>query len=1305
MSGDSYSSAAIEIYAAFRAAAGDGDGIEGLCEQHPELADELRRMHADFQQCQPVLEQLGWTSSFSERLTSLYGAGADPKVTVDEDELASERTSAERYRVGDSIGSGAMGTVYRVWEQKLRRSLAMKVLGSPRTEQKPADARRVARFVEEAQVTGQLDHPAIVPVHDVGLDAEGRLYFTMKLVKGRTLKEVLEQLRAGDPEWTTVRVLGLLQRVCEAMSYAHDKGVIHRDLKPANIMVGRYGEVYVMDWGLARVLGKEDNKDVRIRPPDPTSASVVQTDRREHASDSPDSPLYTMDGDVVGTPAYMPPEQARGDLDALGPPSDVYAVGAMLYELLTGQIPYVSPGVRLNNYAVWSLVQSQAPQRVDELAPDAPGEITAICERAMARDPSGRYASMSALATDLAAYVEGRVVAAYETGTWAETRKWMRRNHGLAASFTGLIVVLIVAVSVTEWLRRRSDDYRAAAETESESRRREAYVMALHAAKYAMLAGEYERARNQLTSCPEDLRGWEWDLLRTQNSVNVSLDYDDDQAWNYGRVVSANGSVLVGVGMRVGEERRTLDVWSLEEGRRDVSWPLPDSPDDIDVDSLGRRVAALLHDNQVVVIDPAGGPPLVHQLDQVDMAEYLTSSGAVRFSRDGSELAVLDRYGSVWTWSPGVRGPVRLGKGVDSSATAFAVDDDLKVCVTGHRDGSVVAWDVENGSRRVSSFDTRGRVHKVLITESGAVVAVADSEVRIWHGTDGDALSVSFSDPMNAIFVAGSQLVVAYAVSFSSSAKEIGRRELVFVDLETGLIQSTLAGPEAGVSDVHFSADASTMFVSGADGEIQKWLVSRPQCQYVGSINSGAWPCQLAPGPGGLIVSIAPLRVEGWDPGLWSTSVGTMANGYTIDAQVSASQEIVSLSGLDPGVVVSDAITGEPISVFGERAMSTAAILDSRLVAVGAGTSGIWDWRTGERQGPLEHVDVTEVVSSDDGRFLLSKSGEELVLWSTSPLRRHGVVWRDKDPEDPNWEDEQGDASFARVTVAYDSASGHFMALCPDGTFREWALGGETLRITNLRTFGAISFAVAPDGERVLYRNAAGAFGTVERGQLRMEVLPVSAPIAEVDLLPLSAPGARLAFRPGSKDLAVLTPFGELTVVDMLESRVVRTRGIGEFATGLCYDPSGQRIVTTGSEIWVLDADTLGVLLRFDEARSPKKRASFVPHGEHVMYYATPMFLGSAPRLWASSANREDVHGGRLWFSDEGEARAALDALEAVMRVTPYVDVLRDQEASERDVERAHAWVEWTPELRETADRQHQVRGWLPDWLKKQLGR
>ncbi len=373
--------------------------------------------------------------------------------------LACRKGAFGRYRLEEEIAQGGQGAILRVWDEDLRRQLAMKVL-----HEKPeslggqaasVDPRSLGRFLEEAQVTGQLDHPGIVPIHELGLDARGRVYFTMKLVKGRNLKEVYELVARAEEGWTRTRALSVLLRVCEAMAYAHHKGVVHRDLKPANVMVGRFGEVFVMDWGLARVLGRADQKDVRIAPQLLTAELV--SERHERALAEPDSPLLTLDGHIVGTPAYMSPEQARGDVDQVGPPSDVYAVGAMLYHLLAGHLPYVKPGRRISNYAIWYRVQEGPPEPLAERAADVPMELIAICEKAMARDLRDRYADMGALAADLSAFLEHRVVAAFETGALVELKKWVERNRSLAASIAVAFLALVAGFSASLVFKGRSD--------------------------------------------------------------------------------------------------------------------------------------------------------------------------------------------------------------------------------------------------------------------------------------------------------------------------------------------------------------------------------------------------------------------------------------------------------------------------------------------------------------------------------------------------------------------------------------------------------------------------------------------------------------------------------------------------------------------------------------------------------------------------------------------------------------------------------------------------------------------------------
>ena len=456
----------------------DPSSFEELCDAHPDHAAEMRELHGTWERARSLLQVLqrgGWSLAerMSTRLPSEVGSNVDPKMdrSVEEhdpgsvqaqlSQLCGRGPGSSRYRLGDEIARGGMGVVLRVWDEDLRRHLAMKVvLGTGEAKAGAGslpDSRVLERFLEEAQVTGQLDHPGIVPVHELGVDSEGQVYFTMKLVKGKTLGEVFDELSRGEGGWSRERVLGLILRVCEAMSYAHDKGVIHRDLKPSNIMVGRYGEVYVMDWGLARVLGRPDRRDIRPRAEPISTLSEVRSDRRDRARDTPDSPLCTMDGDVLGTPAFMSPEQALGEIDVLGPRSDVYAVGALLYHLFAGHMPYVPPEVRASNYMVLRWVQEAAPRSLHELRSDLPPELVAICERAMDRDRSKRYADMGALAEDLSAFIEGRVVHAYETGAWAESRKWVRRNRSLAAALALVLVLLAGGLGASLFYKSRAD--------------------------------------------------------------------------------------------------------------------------------------------------------------------------------------------------------------------------------------------------------------------------------------------------------------------------------------------------------------------------------------------------------------------------------------------------------------------------------------------------------------------------------------------------------------------------------------------------------------------------------------------------------------------------------------------------------------------------------------------------------------------------------------------------------------------------------------------------------------------------------
>ena len=358
-------------------------------------------------------------------------------------------SALEEFEVTELVGRGGMGAVYRAMETRLGREVAIKLLA----REAGADPEFAERFAREAQVTAKLDHPSIVPVYGVGYDALGRCYYSMRLVRGRELGEIFQMANEGRDGWTLSRAVAVIVRVCQAVAFAHGKGVVHRDLKPSNIMVGALGEVYIMDWGLAKMAGVADLRDIRLRL---ETGGISALDTIATSGGGGDSPLMTMDGSVVGTPAYMPPEQALSRVEEVDHLSDIYSLGAILYELLAGHPPYAPLGSQSTPAQVLSALTekpSGAPVRGEN--PRASAELVAVCEKAMARQREDRYPHALDLAEDLQAWIDGRVVSAHGTGALISARKWVGRNRALATASIVLIILGLLGVSIVQFFANR----------------------------------------------------------------------------------------------------------------------------------------------------------------------------------------------------------------------------------------------------------------------------------------------------------------------------------------------------------------------------------------------------------------------------------------------------------------------------------------------------------------------------------------------------------------------------------------------------------------------------------------------------------------------------------------------------------------------------------------------------------------------------------------------------------------------------------------------------------------------------------
>ncbi|MBA2664242.1 MAG: SUMF1/EgtB/PvdO family nonheme iron enzyme [Bradymonadaceae bacterium] len=304
-----------------------------------------------------------------------------------------ERAMFGRYEKLERVGQGGMGEVFRVRDLALNRKMVMKIIRGDRMQ----DIGALARFVDEAQITSQLEHPGIVHVHEIGRLDDGRVYFTMEEVRGRTLTEVIKRTHesfqsneASGWDASFRSLINLFRRSCEPVAYAHSRGVIHRDLKPSNIMIGDFGGVQIIDWGLAKILGRVEHVGLG------EEASEIQSTR------SVDESHDTRAGSIVGTPAFMPPEQARGELNQMGPAADVYSLGALLYMMLDGRPPFEGA-----NSSAIILQVIEGIERIPGEALGAPVELQRICMKAMALEPSKRYESAAELAVDVVSWLDG----------------------------------------------------------------------------------------------------------------------------------------------------------------------------------------------------------------------------------------------------------------------------------------------------------------------------------------------------------------------------------------------------------------------------------------------------------------------------------------------------------------------------------------------------------------------------------------------------------------------------------------------------------------------------------------------------------------------------------------------------------------------------------------------------------------------------------------------------------------------------------------------------------------------------------
>jgi WD40 repeat protein len=978
------------------------------------------------------------------------------------------------YRVVAEIGQGGGGRILRAFDHRLGREVALKL---PR-EREGESARR---FRNEARVTARLEHPGIVPVHEMGRWANGEPFYAMKLVSGRSLATVLDETHSLDER---LPLISHLIRVADAVAYAHSQGVIHRDLKPSNIMLGPFGEALVIDWGLA--------KDLHAGTDDAPSVGGPSS-----------SPELTAAHTVLGTPAYMAPEQADGP--AVDARADVYSLGAILYAVLTGHAP--RSGTDSNE--LLERVRREDPLPVRQREPGIPVELADVADKAMRRDPQSRYADAGELAEELRRFQSGQMVRAHQYSAGTLVRRWLRKNLRLVA-ITLLALCAVIATVVVSFGRvvharnlaeaRRdqlilmqarsslaSDPTLAVAWAKSYPGR-EKVVLETIAAEARSLGV----ARHVLRDC--------WRAALAPDGVTVAcLDHGQLRLWRPGQPARhlEGGGTVQAVKWRSdgslisGGDDGAVRQWD-SAGAAKVLAEIHQPVGNLQIGADG-SIAVGGAKGAVLVVAPNGSTwQAPSQPADLVWAEV---------SPDGKWLAASAANRVAHVWRIGDVNGRELPNPPDTHSLTFSPGSEL--LAWGSPDGGVRLLDLASGNLRL----LRGHqysVPRVLFSPDGKILASTgqDKTVRLWDLASGRARVIPLAD-------------IAWRILYSPDGRWLvaitdQMAEQRLIDLDT-FDEIGLRGHGSPLERIQFSRDSRQLLTSATDGETRLWPIE-PSPERVLRGHTSPYAA-LARRADGALVSVAPDAVRVWN--LSSAAVAVHPSPMPEGCLFEATDDGKLVFSFCPGAVRIDLESGraQTLSPHTYHVAAFTTELRRMLLAREDGSLELMDTASGQSRViarlPLPGTHLASnpdgkrwIASADDGTVRLIDSERGIYQELTGHQRKVRDVAFDRtgelaasagtDPVVRLWDARSGRArellghTSSVERVRFSPTEDLLATASLDGTIRLWQLGSGASRVLPI---GAVQnfLEFSADG-RFLY--SGGADGVVRqwdvaRGSLR----------------------------------------------------------------------------------------------------------------------------------------------------------------------------------------------------------------------------